>query len=69
VAASGCLGCHRIGESGNAGLGPNLTKVGRRLTRRQIERALVDPVAPMPSYRGRAARDRAAIARYLAALK
>src|SRR5215210_7865482 len=28
AAASGCLGCHRVGENGNAGLGPDLTDVG-----------------------------------------
>jgi mono/diheme cytochrome c family protein len=69
VAASGCLGCHRVGSSGNVGPGPNLTRIGRRLIRRQIERTLVAPEAPMPSYRGQAARDRAEIVRYLAALK
>ena len=28
VAQSGCLACHKIGENGNAGPGPNLTKIG-----------------------------------------
>ena len=30
MAASGCLGCHKIGENGNT-LGPNLTEIGDRL--------------------------------------
>src|SRR6059058_5821223 len=28
AAATGCLGCHRIGDNGNAGPGPELTHVG-----------------------------------------
>ena len=28
VAQSGCLACHKIGENGNAGPGPNLTHIG-----------------------------------------
>jgi mono/diheme cytochrome c family protein len=69
VAASGCLGCHRIGKTGNTGPGPDLTDIGSRLPRREIERVLVDPVAPMPSFRGLSAPDRAEIVRYLAALR
>ena len=48
--ASGCLGCHRLGESGNAGPGPDLSSVGGRLSREEIARALADPEPPMPSY-------------------
>jgi mono/diheme cytochrome c family protein len=50
AAAAGCLGCHRIGENGNA-LGPDLTEIGDRLGRDAIARTLVNPTAPMPSYR------------------
>jgi menaquinol-cytochrome c reductase cytochrome b/c subunit len=50
AAATGCLGCHRIGDNGNAGPGPNLTKVGARLPRAAIARTLVNPTAPMPSF-------------------
>jgi len=49
-AESGCQGCHRIGEDGNAGPGPNLTKVGGRLPRQAIARTLINPTAPMPSF-------------------
>jgi menaquinol-cytochrome c reductase cytochrome b/c subunit len=51
VASSGCLGCHRIGENGNAGIGPDLTHVGSRLPRQAIARTLLNPTPPMPSYR------------------
>ena len=49
TAASGCLGCHKIGENGNT-LGPNLTEIGDRLGKDAIARTLVNPTAPMPSY-------------------
>ena len=51
LAESGCLGCHRIGTVGNVGPGPDLSDVGRRLSRSQILKTLVNPTAPMPSYR------------------
>jgi menaquinol-cytochrome c reductase cytochrome b/c subunit len=50
AASSGCLGCHKIGENGNTGIGPNLTKIGERLKQPAIARTLVNPTAPMPSY-------------------
>jgi menaquinol-cytochrome c reductase cytochrome b/c subunit len=50
VASSGCLGCHRIGENGNAGPGPELTHIGARVQKAAIARTLVNPTAPMPSY-------------------
>jgi menaquinol-cytochrome c reductase cytochrome b/c subunit len=49
AASSGCLGCHKIGENGNA-LGPELTKVGARLPRQAIARTLINPTPPMPTY-------------------
>jgi menaquinol-cytochrome c reductase cytochrome b/c subunit len=52
AAQSGCLACHKIGENGNAGPGPNLTKIGERLPREAIARTLVNPTAPMPSFSG-----------------
>ncbi len=51
VAQSGCLACHKIGDNGNAGPGPNLTKIGDRLPRQAIARTLVNPTAPMPSFK------------------
>jgi ubiquinol-cytochrome c reductase cytochrome b subunit/menaquinol-cytochrome c reductase cytochrome b/c subunit len=50
VAASGCLGCHKIGENGNAGPGPPLTNIGSRLGRQAIARTLVNPTPPMPPF-------------------
>jgi menaquinol-cytochrome c reductase cytochrome b/c subunit len=48
VAQSGCLACHKIGENGNGGPGPNLTRIGDKLPRAAILRTLENPTAPMP---------------------
>jgi ubiquinol-cytochrome c reductase cytochrome b subunit/menaquinol-cytochrome c reductase cytochrome b/c subunit len=50
TAQSGCLACHKIGENGNDGPGPDLTDIGERLPRQALERTLVNPTAPMPSF-------------------
>jgi menaquinol-cytochrome c reductase cytochrome b/c subunit len=50
VASSGCLGCHKIGENGNAGPGPPLTNIGARLGKQAIARTLVNPTPPMPPF-------------------
>src|SRR3954464_14500619 len=52
VAQSGCLACHKIGENGNAGPGPELTEIAARLPGQAIARTLVNPTAPMPSFVG-----------------
>ena len=49
AASSGCTACHKFGENGNT-LGPELTEVGARLPAPAIERTLLNPTAPMPSY-------------------
>ena len=51
VSQSGCEACHTIGNNGNGGPGPNLTHIGARLPRLAIAHTLVNPTAPMPSYR------------------
>jgi menaquinol-cytochrome c reductase cytochrome b/c subunit len=51
VAQSGCLACHKIGENGNSGPGPDLTRIGSRLKGEGIARTLVNPTAPMPSFK------------------
>jgi hypothetical protein len=51
VAQSGCLACHRIGEAGDAGPGADLTLIGSQRTPAAIERAILNPTAPMPSFR------------------
>ena len=50
VAQSGCLACHKIGENGNGGPGPNPTKIADRLPAQGIARTLINPTAPMPSF-------------------
>jgi menaquinol-cytochrome c reductase cytochrome b/c subunit len=50
TAASGCLGCHKIGENGNT-IGPDLTDIGDRLGKDAIARTLLNPTSPMPSYK------------------
>jgi mono/diheme cytochrome c family protein len=50
-AQSGCLACHRIGQAGNRGPGPDLTHIGSELSRSGIEHAIIDPTAPMPSFK------------------
>jgi menaquinol-cytochrome c reductase cytochrome b/c subunit len=52
VAQSGCLACHKIGENGNGGPGPNLTDIASKLPRAAILRTLENPTAPMPSFAG-----------------
>ena len=47
----GCIACHTIGDSGNDGPGSPLTHVGSLLTKQSITQALIEPTAPMPSYR------------------
>lgn len=48
---AGCLACHKIGENGNSGPGPALTDIGSRLPRQAIARTLINPTAPMPSFK------------------
>jgi ubiquinol-cytochrome c reductase cytochrome b subunit/menaquinol-cytochrome c reductase cytochrome b/c subunit len=51
AAQSGCLACHKIGENGNDGPGPELGDIGSRLPAQAIARTLQNPTSPMPSYR------------------
>ena len=50
VGQSGCLACHKIGENGNDGPGPQLTEIAARLPAQAIARTLINPTAPMPSF-------------------
>src|SRR5918993_2107997 len=50
TAQSGCLACHKIGENGNDGPGPELTDIGSVLPEAAIMRTLENPTPPMPSY-------------------
>jgi ubiquinol-cytochrome c reductase cytochrome b subunit/menaquinol-cytochrome c reductase cytochrome b/c subunit len=69
VAQSGCLACHKIGENGNDGPGPNLTHVGSRLPRQGIARTLVNPTAPMPSFKNLPPQKFNAVVAFLSQLK
>jgi hypothetical protein len=69
TAQSGCLACHRIGETGNTGPGPDLTRVGARLPARAIERAIVHASAPMPSFRYLPEAKLAAVVTFLSLLR
>jgi len=50
VAQSGCLACHKLGENGNDGPGPELTHIGARIPRNAIARSLEVGPGIMPSY-------------------
>ena len=50
AAQSGCLACHKFGENGNDGPGPELTEIGAKLPAQAIERTLIDPSGIMPAY-------------------
>jgi menaquinol-cytochrome c reductase cytochrome b/c subunit len=50
AAQSGCLACHKLGDNGNDGPGPELTKIGERLPREAIVRSLKVGPDIMPSY-------------------
>jgi ubiquinol-cytochrome c reductase cytochrome b subunit/menaquinol-cytochrome c reductase cytochrome b/c subunit len=51
MAQSGCLACHKVGENGNDGPGPELTDIADRLPAAGIQRTLINPTSPMPSFK------------------
>jgi menaquinol-cytochrome c reductase cytochrome b/c subunit len=69
LTGAGCLACHQIGERGNSGPGDNLDGVGTRKTPAQIRTALLNPEAPMPSYRQLSPANLDALVAYLASLR
>jgi len=69
VAQSGCLACHKIGDNGNDGPGPQLTHIASRLPRQGIARTLVNPTAPMPSFKNLPAKKFNAVVAFLSQLK
>ena len=69
VAQSGCLACHKLGDNGNAGPGPDLTHISSRIPRQAIARTLVNPTAPMPSFKNLPAKKFEAIVNFLSQLK
>ncbi|MFI4992870.1 MAG: c-type cytochrome [Solirubrobacterales bacterium] len=69
VAQSGCEACHKIGENGNAGPGPDLTHIASRLPAQGIARTLVNPTAPMPSFKNLPPQKFNAVVAFLSQLK
>src|SRR3954470_15616514 len=68
MAQSGCLACHKVGENGNGGPGPNLTDIGDKLPKAAILRTLENPTAPRPSFAGLPQEKKAAMVDFLAQL-
>jgi ubiquinol-cytochrome c reductase cytochrome b subunit/menaquinol-cytochrome c reductase cytochrome b/c subunit len=69
VAQSGCLACHKIGDNGNAGPGPDLSHIAGRLPRQGIARTLVNPTAPMPSFKNLPPQKFKSVVEFLSQLK
>jgi len=68
VAQSGCLACHKLGDNGNDGPGPELTHIGARVPRNAIARSLDVGPSIMPSYSGLSPQKFEALTAYLASL-
>jgi cytochrome c2 len=68
VAQSGCLACHKLGENGNDGPGPDLTHIGERLPRAAIARSLEVGPGIMPSYAGLPPQKQQELTAFLASL-
>jgi menaquinol-cytochrome c reductase cytochrome b/c subunit len=66
---SGCGACHKFGEAGNPGPGPDLSHVGSTLPAQAIARTLRNPNAPMPSYEGLPPKKFDALVQFLSALR
>ncbi|MGI8622708.1 MAG: c-type cytochrome [Solirubrobacteraceae bacterium] len=69
VAQSGCLACHKIGENGGDGPGPNLSEVGDRLLPGAIRRTLENPSAQMPSFKNMSPEKKTQVVAFLASLR
>jgi menaquinol-cytochrome c reductase cytochrome b/c subunit len=69
VAQTGCLACHKLGENGNAGPGPDLTHIGARIPRNAILRSLEAGPGIMPSFQDFPQRKLNDVADFLASLK
>src|SRR5262249_61469694 len=68
VPQSGCLACHKLGDNGNDGPGPELTEIGARIPRNAIARSLQVGPSIMPSYAGLPPQKFEALTAYLASL-
>jgi menaquinol-cytochrome c reductase cytochrome b/c subunit len=66
---SGCGACHKFGEAGNSGPGPDLSHIGSTLPSQAIARTLRNPTAPMPSYADMPPKKFNALVDYLSSLR
>jgi ubiquinol-cytochrome c reductase cytochrome b subunit/menaquinol-cytochrome c reductase cytochrome b/c subunit len=69
VAQSGCLACHKLGENGNNGPGPELTHIADRIPRAAIVRSVTVGPSIMPSYSQLPPKKINDLADYLSSLK
>jgi menaquinol-cytochrome c reductase cytochrome b/c subunit len=69
VAQSACLACHKIGDSGNGTLAPDLTHIGSRIPREAILRSLVAGPSIMPSFKSLGKKKLNEVADFLSYLK
>jgi menaquinol-cytochrome c reductase cytochrome b/c subunit len=69
VAQSACLACHKIGDSGNGTLAPDLTHIGSRIPRSAILRSLRAGPSIMPSFSNLGQKKLNEVADFLAYLK
>jgi menaquinol-cytochrome c reductase cytochrome b/c subunit len=69
VGQSGCLACHKIGENGNDGPGPNLSHIGSIVLPGGIASTLRNPTAPMPSFKNLPPKKFAALVGFLSLLQ
>jgi quinol-cytochrome oxidoreductase complex cytochrome b subunit len=68
TASQGCLACHKLGENGNDGPGPELTEIGRNLPREAIARSLDVGPGIMPSYQSLPPQQQEQLTEFLASL-
>ena len=69
VAQTACLACHKIGESGNGTLAPDLTHIGSRIPRNAILRSLKAGPGIMPTFNDLGNQKLNQVADFLAYLK
>ena len=69
VAQSACLACHKIGDSGNGTLAPDLTHIGSRIPRNAIKRSLIAGPGIMSSFKSLGEEKLNEVADFLAYLK
>ena len=69
AAQSGCLACHKFGENGNDGPGPELTEIGAKIPAAAIARSLEVGPDVMPAYGNLSPEKFDALVEFLASLQ